>query len=98
MEGYLMPIDKRDLQWKEYFDKEKAYRKFILEVLHANPDKAYTFLELCGEVHKRVSRKHIQQDAIFEGNIRAALQDPSIAIVFHEGETYYTLKDDVLLK
>jgi len=93
-----MPIDKRDLQWKEFFEKEKVYRKFILELLHADPGKAYTFLEICSEVYKKVSKKHVKQDVIFEGNVRAALQDPTIAIVFHEDETYYTLKDDALLK
>lgn len=88
-----MPIDRRDLEWKGYFDKEKVYRKFILELLNDNPDKAYTFLELCAEVHGKIGKKLVKEDEIFEGNVRAALQDPAIAIVFHEKETYYTLKD-----
>jgi hypothetical protein len=28
-----MPIDKKDLQWKEFFEKEKVYRKIVLELL-----------------------------------------------------------------
>ena len=93
-----MPIEKKKLQFKEFSKKEILYRKFIIDLLNANPDQAYSFLELCTEVHSKVGRDNVKLDAIFEGNVRAALQDPSIAIVFHEGETYYTLKDDKYLK
>ena len=93
-----MPIDRADLDWKEFSQKEKVYRKLVLELLYEDPEKAYTFLELCAHVHGKVGKPQVKNDQVFEGNMRAAILDQRIAIVFHNGETYYTLKEEELRK
>lgn len=88
-----MPISKKEIQWKDYENKDTFYRGFILDLLMANSDQAYTIEELRAHVAEQIGLEAAQKDTRFEGNIRAALMDPRIAFTIGEGVNYYSLKD-----
>ena len=89
-----MPISKDEVRWKDYNKKELLYRGFILELLMDNPDQAYTYSELCAHIIGRLGDEVVKQDNTFEGNVRAGLMDPRIAIALHKGQTYYSIKEN----
>jgi|GEM_PF-6860974 len=89
-----MPISKKDIQWKDYENKDTFYRGLILELLMANPDSAYTIDEIRANIVNRIGPDAVQKDLHFEGNVRAALLDPRIAFTLMSGINYYSLKDN----
>ena len=89
-----MPISKKDIQWKDYENKDTLYRGFILDLLMANSDSAYTIDELRAHVGAKIGPDAVQKDLHFEGNVRAALLDPRIAFTIMKGVNYYSLKDN----
>jgi hypothetical protein len=89
-----MPVSKKDIQWKDYENKDTFYRGLILELLMSDPDKAYTIEELRAYVASRIGPDAAQKDTSFEGNIRAALMDPRIAFTLMDGAYYYSLMDN----
>jgi hypothetical protein len=90
-----MPISKKDVQWKEYGPKDTLYRGLILELLMEHKDEAYTLAELCDFTKDKIGPDAAKTDSNFVGNMRAALLDQRIAITFTDGQTYYSLKDNL---
>jgi hypothetical protein len=89
-----MPINKNDAQWKDYENKDRLYRGFILDLLMANKELAYTIEELRAHVGTQIGLDSVQKDTNFEGNIRAALMDQRISFTLLNGSYYYSLKDN----
>ena len=89
-----MPISKREIDWKDYDHKEMLYRGMVLELLMGDKENAYTFLEICSHIYGKLGQNNVKMDKAFEGNVRAALLDPRIALQFYEGETYYSIKEN----
>jgi hypothetical protein len=88
-----MPINKNDAQWKDYENKDRLYRGFILDLLMANKELAYTIEELRAHVGTQIGLDAVQKDTNFEGNIREALMDQRISFTLLNGSYYYSLKD-----
>ncbi len=90
-----MPVSKKDIQWKDYENKDTLYRGFILDLLMDNPDSAYTIDEVREQVGVKIGPDAVKSDLHFEGNVRAALLDPRIAFTIMNGVNYYSLKDNL---
>lgn len=88
-----MPISKKDVQWKDYENKDTFYRGLILELLMDNPELAYTIEEIRAQIGTKIGPDAVNKDLHFEGNVRAALMDSRIAFNIMNGINYYSLKD-----
>jgi hypothetical protein len=89
-----MPVNKKDIQWKEYENKDTLYRGFILDLLMEYPESAYSIDELRAFIGSKIGPDAVARDIHFEGNIRAALLDQRIAFTIMDGLNYYSLKDN----
>jgi hypothetical protein len=89
-----MPVSKKDLQWKDYEQKDTLYRGIVLEIMMNNKDSGYTLQEVIDAIKERVGPDAAKSDRAFEGNVRAALLDPRIAMTLMDGVPYYSLKDN----